>query len=250
MEGNRSDSPDKMAEISVKKPTITLLIPVLNEIEGLKQFLPQIDRSLFDNVLIMDGRSTDGSWQYCLEQGVDVFTQVRKGLANGYYDAIRLLDTDYVILFSPDGNCLSENLPQIVEKIRQGYDLVVVSRYREGARSEDDNWVTAFGNWMFSFMMRWLGGKKADVTDALNIYRGFRSELILSADFARILQGPVFEPLVTGMCILQNRPMIEIPGDEPKRIGGVSKMSVSYNGSCLLLMVIRLYLLRIFGLRV
>lgn len=232
------------------RPTITLLIPVLNEIDGLKKFLPQIDRTLFDDVLVMDGRSTDGSWEYVASQGVTVFTQMRKGLANGYFDALHAIDTDCVVLFSPDGNCLIENLPQIVDRLNNGYDLVVVSRYTGGAKSYDDTAITAFGNWMFTQFVKYLGLGRVKITDALTIYRGFRRDLALGEDFERIMKGPVFEPLVTSMCILQKRPLIEVPGDEPKRIGGASKMSVIYNGSCLLLMVIRLYLMKFLGLRV
>ena len=230
-------------------PTITLLLPVLNEIDGLKEFLPQIDKSLFDNVLVMDGGSTDGSWEYAYSQEVQVFSQVRKGLANGYYDIVRSIDTDYIMLFSPDGNCLIENIPQIIAKINEGNDLVVVSRYLEDAKSYDDTPITAFGNWMFTQFIKGLGLGIYKITDGLTIYRAFRVDLILNEDFERIMQGPVFEPLVTSMCILQNRPLAEIPGDEPKRIGGESKMSIVYNGSCLLFMTIRLYLLRFLKVR-
>jgi len=230
--------------------SVTLLIPVLNEVDGLKMFLPQIDRSLFDDILVMDGGSTDGSWEYVCSQGIPVFSQVRRGLANGYLDTLGAIDSDCVVLFSPDGNCLIENLAQIVEKLRGGYDLVVVSRYTGGAKSYDDTAVTAFGNWMFTQFVKSLGLGRVKITDALTIYRGFRRDLALGDDFKRIMKGPVFEPLVTSMCILQNRRLIEIPGDEPKRIGGASKMSIVYNGSCLLLMVVRLYLMRFLGLHV
>ena len=232
----------------MRRLTVTLLLPVLNEIEGLKRFLPAIDRSLFDDIVIMDGNSTDGSQEYALSQGVRVFTQLRKGLANGYFDIFRALDTDYIVLFSPDGNCLIENLPQIVAKIHDGYDLVVVSRYLPPARSDDDTLITAFGNRMFSLFVRFLGAYP--VSDALTIYRGVRRDIVLNADFERMLYGPVFEPLTTSLCILGRRRMIEIPGNEPKRIGGRSKMSVVYNGSCLLLMVVRLYLQRFLHIRI
>jgi len=233
---------------TLAKPTITLLMPTMNEIEGLRIFVPQIDRSLFDEIVVMDGGSKDGSLEYAAEQGLTVVQQKRQGLAYGYYDLFRELKTDYVILFSPDGNCLVENLPQIVDKIHEGYDLVVVSRYLDDAKSYDDNHVTALGNWMFSVFINFLG--RARVTDALTIYRATRRDIVEDENFERILYGPVFEPLVTSLWTIRKGKIIEIPGDEPARIGGESKMSVTYNGSCLLLMVIRLYLLRYLRLSV
>lgn len=229
-------------------PTVTLLMPVLNEIDGLKASLPFIDRRVVSEILVVDGGSTDGSVEYAQSQGVRVERQGRPGLAWAVYDAILQLDTDYVIEFSPDGNCPVEVLDELVNRINAGYDLVVVSRYLPPAKSYDDNWLTAFGNWMFSRMFRYLG--RFPVTDALTIYRGFRRNLIFSEDFLRMLRGPVFEPLVTGVCNLHGLKICEIPGDEPARIGGASKMRPFYNGSCILWMVTRLYVRKWFGIKI
>ena len=52
--------------------TIALLIPTLNEIEGLKAIAPHLDRSLVDDVVVIDGGSTDGTIEYAYEQGFSV----------------------------------------------------------------------------------------------------------------------------------------------------------------------------------
>lgn len=224
----------------MNKSTITLLIPTYNEIDGLKLLLPKINRDLFDDIFCIDGGSTDGTVEFLLSQGIRVATQLRKGLAAAVFDAISTINTDYVIEFSPDNNCIPEQLADVVDKIRQGYDVVVVSRYLPPAKSEDDNIITAIGNKIFSIAIRLLG--KLPITDSLTIYRAFRCDLINKYNFKNYLVGPVFEPLVSAMAALYNLKYIEIPGDEPKRIGGQSKMSVIYNGSCILYMILRLYI--------
>jgi hypothetical protein len=125
---------------------------------------------------------------------------------------------------------------------------VVVSRYLEHAVSEDDHAITAFGNWMFSRLMRPLASFQ--VTDTLNIYRGYRREILLDPDVEFYMKGPVLEPLLTGICGLRGLNAAEIPGDEPVRIGGVTKRSIIYNGSLILFMIVRLYLRKFLGLRV
>ncbi|MCP4351329.1 MAG: glycosyltransferase [Desulfobacterales bacterium] len=225
--------------------TITLLLPVLNEIDGLKATLPYIDRTLFNDILMVDGGSTDGSVMYAKDNDVRVILQRRPGLAFAVIDAIRDdINTDYVVEFSPDGNCMVDQLPELVQKLREGYDLVTVSRYLPPAKSYDDNPVTAFGNWMFTRMIRGLG--KYPITDSLTIYKGYKKKIVDMPEFEKLLYGPVFEPLVAGMACLHNLRMFEIPGDEPDRIGGSSKMSVFYNGSCILLMIFRLYFRKLF----
>jgi glycosyltransferase involved in cell wall biosynthesis len=46
----------------------TLLVMTLNEINGMKAIMPQIDRAWCDQIIIVDGGSTDGTieWIFCL----------------------------------------------------------------------------------------------------------------------------------------------------------------------------------------
>src|SRR5262249_43505223 len=115
------------------------------------------------------------------------------------------------------------------------------------AKSEDDNLITAFGNFMFTRMIRWLG--KFSITDALTIYRGFDIKITRYPEFQKCLYGPVFEPLISAVATARHLSIFEIPGDEHKRIGGSSKMSVIYNGSCILLMIIKMYWFKLSGLK-
>jgi glycosyltransferase involved in cell wall biosynthesis len=226
-----------------KHKTITLLLPTLNEIDGIKAIFPHIDRSLFDDILIVDGGSTDGTVEYAIENNIRIMTQLRKGLGAGVMDAIDTLKTDCVIEFSLDGNCMVDQLSELTGRLRQGYDLVVVSRYLPPAKSYDDSVITAFGNFMFTRLIRWLG--RFPVTDSLTIYRGFDLKMVRFPEFSKLLYGPVFEPLISAVASARNLKVYEIPGDEPARIGGESKMSVIYNGSCILLMIIRMYWFKI-----
>jgi glycosyltransferase involved in cell wall biosynthesis len=235
------------ASIEVQRRTIALLLPTLNELQGLKATIPVLDRSLFDQILVVDGGSIDGTIEYAFEMGLTVVSQLRPGLQHAIFDIGHVLDHDCVIEFSPDGNCMVEQLPELVAKLHEGYDHVVVSRYLEHAISHDDQLITAFGNWMFSRLMRPLA--KFPVTDALNIYRGYRRDILLDPDLEFYLKGPVLEPLITGISALRGLRAAEIPGDEPLRIGGVSKRSIIYNGSLILWMIFRLYVRKLFGLR-
>ena len=151
-----------------------------------------------------------------MEMGLTVASQVRPGLHHAVFDIGQVLPHNYLIEFSPDGNCKVEQLPELVAKMREGYDHVVVSRYLDHAISEDDDHITAFGNWISSRLMEPLASFA--ITDSLNIYRGYRRHILLDPYLEFYVRGPVLEPLITGICALRGRSTAEIPGDEPMRI--------------------------------
>ena len=47
---------------------VTLIIPTWNEIQGMKEIMPRIDRSWVDQIIIIDGGSTDGTLEYAGEE--------------------------------------------------------------------------------------------------------------------------------------------------------------------------------------
>jgi glycosyltransferase involved in cell wall biosynthesis len=217
---------------------ITLVIPTLNEIEGLKAMIPCIDRALFNQVIVVDGHSTDGTIEYCRDQGLTVLIQPGKGIPDAETHAFMHSFGDSLILFTPDGNSLPNLLPLLCEKIEEGYDIVVASRYLGGAKSDDDDFFTAIGNKAFTFIVNILF--KANYTDVLVGLRAYRREAIVKMNLHRItlesrLRSRFFymNSWELGSSVRAARlklRVLEIPGDEPKRIGGKRKLSILKNG--------------------
>src|SRR2546425_6718604 len=125
----------------------TLLVMTLNEIDGMKAIMPQIKREWCDQIIILDGGSTDGTIEWARENSYEVYVQKERGLRQGYMEVWPLLRGDIVITFSPHGNSVPERIPALIAKMAEGYDMVIVSRYLGNATSDDDTWITAFGNW-------------------------------------------------------------------------------------------------------
>lgn len=220
------------------KNGVTLLMPTLNEIEGLKQILPKIDRSLFNEIIVVDGRSTDGTIEYCKDQGLTVLIQPGLGIPDAESHAYNHSSGDVIIIFTPDGNSLPHLLPVLCNKIYEGYDMVIASRYFGGAQSEDDDFLTAIGNRLFTLIVNILF--KASYTDTLVGLRAYRREAIERMNLSRIasescLRARYFymNSWELGSSIRAARlklNVLEIPGDEPMRIGGKRKLSIIKNG--------------------
>ncbi len=118
----------------------TLLVPTWNEYESMVEIMPLVDTSLFHQVLVVDGGSKDGTIEYSRAQGYEVHVQRQRGLRAAYREAMELVTGDVVITFSPDGNSIPQLIPDLVAKMREGYDMVIVSRYLPPAKSQDDAW--------------------------------------------------------------------------------------------------------------
>lgn len=204
----------------------TLLIPTLNEIDGMKTIMPRVKKQWVDEILVLDGGSTDGTVEYAKSQGYRVVMQKSKGITNAYCEALKIAKGDYIIAFSPDGNSVPEVIPQLVRKIKEGYDMVIASRYMRGAKSEDDDPITAFGNWMFTKLINICFG--GNYTDTLVMFRAFKKDIVQKLHIDVPRAG--MEPVLSIRCAKQKLKVTEIPASEPKRIGGARKMNPLLNG--------------------
>ncbi|MCX7712813.1 MAG: glycosyltransferase family 2 protein [Chthoniobacterales bacterium] len=214
--------------------TVSLFMPTLNEAKGLRIVLPKIDRSLFCQILLADGQSQDDTLDYAISEGLEVYVQKKKGIRFAYIEAWPLLRGDYIITFSPDGNCPPEDLPRLIQKAKEGYDMVIASRYLPPAKSEDDGLLTGFGNWFFTRTINFLHG--AHYADAMTIYRCYRRQLFyeleLDHEEAYLLPELLFftrigiEPLLSVRAARAGCKIAEIPSIEPKRIAGDPKVQV------------------------
>ncbi|MDA0991008.1 MAG: glycosyltransferase [Verrucomicrobia bacterium] len=212
----------------------TLIVMTLNEIDGMKVIMPSVDAGLFEQILVVDGGSTDGTVAWAREQGYDIVEQSRPGIRWGYIEALPHIRGDAVITFSPDGNSVVDLLPMLIAEMGKGYDMVIASRYLGDAKSEDDDILTAFGNWLFTTIINLLHG--GHYTDAMVIYRAYRTamieELDLNKEESYTFVEKVFstvisiEPLLSVRAAKRKLKIGEIPGDEPPRIGGERKLQI------------------------
>ena len=209
----------------------TLLVPTLNEVEGMKAIMPRVNREWVDQIIIVDGGSTDGTIEYARQNGYLVHLQREPGIRQGYGEVLPLVEGDVLVTFSPDGNSIPELIPTLIAKMREGYDMVIASRYRPPAKSDDDDAITAFGNWLFTKTVNLLFGGR--YTDVMVILRAYRTQLIydLELDQDRWHETPErlfncrisWEPLLSARAARRKLKVAEIPGDEPNRIGGERK---------------------------
>ncbi|HCJ67000.1 MAG TPA: histidinol phosphate phosphatase [Elusimicrobia bacterium] len=219
---------------------VSLVIFSLNEIDGMRVIMPQIKKEWIDEIIIVDGGSTDGTIEYAKENGYFIFIQKEKGTGAAFMEAMEKVTGDVFIVFSPDGNSVPEKIPKLTEKLKEGYDMVVCSRYLNGAKSYDDDPITSFGNRMFTGLINLLFG--SHITDALVMYRIYKKSIM--KELGINTKSPSFGTHILLRALKKKLKIGEIPGDEPKRIGGVRKMQPLKNGLLELEMVLKEFFIR------
>ena len=210
---------------------ITLVVPTLNEIIGMKEIMPRVKKEWVDQVIIVDGGSTDGTIEYAREMEFEVYLQKERGIRRGLIENYPNIKGDIIITFSPDGNSVPEEIPPLIERMKKGYDMVIVSRYLGEARSFDDTFISRLGNWSFTKIINFLFGFQ--YTDALVMFRAYKREVpeklgIIkrrSALYEHFIGRYIsWEPQLSVRCAKRRLKITEIPGDEPLRVDDKGKI--------------------------
>ena len=215
-----------------------VIILTLDEIDGVRAILPKLNKDWAEEIIFVDGGSKDGTIEEAKKLGFEVIHQNNRGEGNACRIGVEKTNSDYIIFFSPDGNDEQDEIPILIKKIEEGFDIVHISRFGKESYSEDAGIIDNFGNRMFTFLVNvFFGGH---YSDALN---GFR---IISRDIMLKLKSDAqhlnVEQQICIRAAKKGYKVFEIDGREPKRIGGQRKMKPLPVGASLSLQIIKEYI--------
>ncbi len=162
---------------------LTILMPCLNEAETLatcigkaRQYLEE--SGVHGEIVIADNGSTDGSQQIARENGARVVDVPERGYGAALIGGCNAALGKYVIMGDADDSYDFLHLGPFVEKLRQGYDLVMGNRFKGGIEPGAMPPLHRYlGNPVLSFLARLFFPCK--IGDCHCGLRGYRREAIL-----------------------------------------------------------------------
>ena len=161
----------------------TIVIPTRNEEKMIKEIIDGC-KPFGDEVLVVDGHSTDKTRDIARACGARVVLDNKKGKGDGLRVALREAKGDIVVFIDADGSHDPKDIPKMIRPIQEGKaDLVVGSRMRGGS-DELHGDLAKFIRMMGSDIITLSINYRFDVrlTDTQNGFRAIRKQVGLDID--------------------------------------------------------------------
>ena len=139
---------------------VSIVMPCLNEAETLARCIGHAQSAVEKGgcsaeIIVADNGSTDGSQRIARELGVRVVDVSRKGYGSALIGGIDAAQGRFVVMGDADDSYDFEAIGPLIDKLREGYDLVVGNRFlggiQPGAMPWSHRWV---GNPALTLMSR------------------------------------------------------------------------------------------------
>jgi glycosyltransferase involved in cell wall biosynthesis len=120
-------------------PEVSVVIPCLNEADTLKTCIKKATRAFRSHnirgeIIVADNGSTDGSKEIALQMGARLVHVQAKGYGNALMGGISQTKANFIIMGDGDDSYDFTALMPFIEKLREGYDLVMGNRFLGGIK--------------------------------------------------------------------------------------------------------------------
>lgn len=223
-----------------------VIVPAYNEEESIVGVIENLKKhyAAYDYVVINDG-SSDNTAELCRKMGYELIDlPVNLGLAGAFQTGLKYAyrkGYDYAIQFDADGQHRPEFIEAMLDKIQEGYDIVIGSRF---VTEKKPHSMRMLGSNLISLATRITTGRK--VKDPTSGMRMFNKKMIV--EFALNLNyGP--EPDTISYLLKQGATIAEVQVEMDERAAGESYLNLSRSVMYMLRMLMSILFIQNFRKR-
>ena len=228
------------------KSELLIIIPAYNEEENIEAVVTFIQQNYnqYDYIVVNDG-SKDRTADICRQNGYELLNlPINLGLAGAFQAGLKyayLKGYSYAIQFDADGQHRPEFIEPILERIKQGYDIVIGSRF---VNLKKGNSLRMVGSKMITVAIKMTTGIR--VSDPTSGMRMFSRNMI--KEFAQNLNyGP--EPDTVSYLLKNGAKISEVPVRMEERQAGESYLNLANSGKYMMKMLISILFVQNFRKR-
>lgn len=225
-----------------KRIEVAVVIPALNEEEGIGAIIDNVRKSLGDRefvIIVVDGHSSDKTREIAKEKGATVIFQRERGygdgLLSGFDYAASTFAPSIITMIDGDGTYDPNDIPRILEPIINNEADLVSGDRLDNLLPKAMSFTNRIGNRIISSLSRrFLGLRLKDTQCGL---RAFRTELAFN--FTGQADGMAFATEMLVDAKQARARMMEVPITYGPRVGK-TKLNPIKDGSRILGIILRL----------
>ena len=214
---------------------LSIVLPAKNEAEGLRQVLPALRRDFpLAELIVVDDGSTDDTATIAGAAGARVLS-APYGMGNGaaIKRGARAATGEILVFMDADGQHGAQHIRALLEKLAEGYDMVVGARDRSGQANLHRGLANAFYNRLAS----WMTGHH--VMDLTSGFRAVRADKF--REFLHLLPNGFSYPTTSTMAFFRSAyPVAYVPIPVAKRVGSGSHIRPLKDGVRFLLIIFKI----------
>lgn len=193
---------------------ISIILPAKNEAAALVDLLPRLRAAQPEaEIIVVDDGSTDDTAGLCRRNGVQCLSSpYSMGNGASIKRGARAARGDILVFMDADGQHSPDNIPAMLERLEQGYDMVV------GSRSWSDQAGVGRGlaNTLYNNVATWMTGFQ--VLDLTSGFRAVRADKF--REFLHLLPNGFSYPTTITMAFFRSAyPVCYLPIRVAERIG-------------------------------
>jgi dolichol-phosphate mannosyltransferase len=159
----------------MKTEDVCVLIPALNEEASIGKVVKSYRELGFNNILVVDGHSTDKTVEKARSAGARVVEQPASGKGDAIIYGLSMVDTPYVVMVDGDGTYDAKDISKLLRLLEEGYDHVIGNRLVLFDKKAFTR-LNFFGNLILNRLFSMIYGKY--LYDVLSGYRAFKTSSI------------------------------------------------------------------------